>query len=236
MAFGQGSTAITPVALADAYATFANGGTRYAPEVAAAVVSPSGKVVVRYGPRVLDHVSLPPAVRDPILQGLEGVVQNPSGTAYGTFQHYATFSEAAVPGGWQNGNGLYWLLPQRQAPGAELAVRWFRAGEQPQIRDCVCDRPRWLWRGCGSAGGRPGLQLPLPPPRPAPSAHREESGCPGHHHFSPHDHHDSPQGGHHHHAFNVIDNDHSHDKEGRIGLIASSLEVLGAAVHQTVAH
>ena len=97
MAFGQGSTAITPVALADAYATFANGGTRYAPEVAAAVVSPSGKVVVRYGPRVLDHVSLPPAVRDPILQGLEGVVQNPSGTAYGTFQHYATFSEAAFP-------------------------------------------------------------------------------------------------------------------------------------------
>lgn len=97
MAFGQGSTAITPIALADAYATFANGGTRYEPEVAAAVVSPTGKVVVRYGPRVLGHVSLPASVRDPILQGLEGVVQNPSGTAYGTFQHYATFSESAFP-------------------------------------------------------------------------------------------------------------------------------------------
>lgn len=97
MAFGQGSTAVTPIALADAYATFANGGTRYAPEVAAAVVSPGGKLVVRYGPRVLGHVSLPASVRDPILQGLEGVVQNPSGTAYGTFQHYATFSESAFP-------------------------------------------------------------------------------------------------------------------------------------------
>ena len=97
MAFGQGATALTPIAQANAYATFANGGTRYAPEVAAAVVNPSGKLVVRYGPRVLGHVSLPPTVRDPILQGLEGVVQSPNGTAYGTFQHYAQFSESVFP-------------------------------------------------------------------------------------------------------------------------------------------
>lgn len=97
MAFGQGSTVITPIALADAYATFANGGTRYAPEVAAAVVSPSGKLVVRYGPRVLGHVSLPANIRAPILAGLEGVVQNPRGTAYGTFQRYATFPQSAFP-------------------------------------------------------------------------------------------------------------------------------------------
>ena len=97
MAFGQGSTAVTPIAMANAYATFANGGTRYAPEVAAAVVSPSGKLLVRYGPRVLGHVSLPASIRGPILQGLEGVVQNPSGTAYGTFLRYANFSESAFP-------------------------------------------------------------------------------------------------------------------------------------------
>jgi penicillin-binding protein 2 len=97
MAFGQGATAITPIAQADAYATFANGGTRYEPEVAAAVVSPSGKLLVRYQPRVLGHVSLPSAVRDPILAGLEGVVQDPSGTAYGTFKTYAHFSESVFP-------------------------------------------------------------------------------------------------------------------------------------------
>jgi penicillin-binding protein 2 len=97
MAFGQGATVVTPLELATAYATFANGGTRYAPQVAAAIVSPSGRVVVRYQPRVLGHVSLPPAVRDPILAGLEGVVQNPSGTAYGTFQRYATFSQSQFP-------------------------------------------------------------------------------------------------------------------------------------------
>lgn len=111
MAFGQGSTAITPIALADAYATFANGGTRYEPEVAAAVVSPTGKVVVRYGPRVLGHVSLPASVRDPILQGLEGVVQNPRGTAYGTFQQYATFPQSAFPVAGKTGTASTGYLP-----------------------------------------------------------------------------------------------------------------------------
>ena len=40
MAFGQGATVITPIEQAVAYSTFANGGTRYAPQVAAAIVSP----------------------------------------------------------------------------------------------------------------------------------------------------------------------------------------------------
>ncbi len=92
MAFGQGSTAVTPIGMATAYATFANGGTRYSPEVAAAVVGPHGEVIARYLPRVAAHVSLPPSVRNPILQGLLGVVNNPSGTAYGTFHSVANFN------------------------------------------------------------------------------------------------------------------------------------------------
>ena len=40
MAFGQGATALTPIEQAVAYATFANGGTRYAPEVASEIVEP----------------------------------------------------------------------------------------------------------------------------------------------------------------------------------------------------
>jgi penicillin-binding protein 2 len=102
LAFGQGETALTPIALANAYATFANGGTRYAPEVAAAIVNPHGKVVIRYTPRVLGHVSLPASVRDPILQGLEGVVNDPSGTGYDPFHTYdpslSTFEVAGKTG------------------------------------------------------------------------------------------------------------------------------------------
>jgi len=97
MAFGQGTTAITPIALANAYATFANGGTLYEPEVAAAVVNAHGKVVIRYQPRVLGHVHLPPSIRNPILQGLEGVVSNPRGTGYYTFHSITNFSLTNFP-------------------------------------------------------------------------------------------------------------------------------------------
>ncbi len=97
MAFGQGSTAITPLELANAYATFANGGTRYEPEVAAAIVDAHGKTTLRYGPRILGHVSLPSRVRNPILQGLLGVVNSPQGTAYGTFHSIVNFSLASFP-------------------------------------------------------------------------------------------------------------------------------------------
>jgi penicillin-binding protein 2 len=97
MAFGQGSTAVTPLGLATAYATFANGGTRYAPEVAAAVVGPTGKVLRLYQPRVLNRLALTPAITTPITQGLLGVVNSPSGTAYWSFRQYFHGSLAAFP-------------------------------------------------------------------------------------------------------------------------------------------
>jgi penicillin-binding protein 2 len=91
MAFGQGATALTPIEQAVAYATFANGGTRYAPEVASEIVDPStGKVVTTIAPKILGHVSLPATISQPILQGLEGVIANKSGTAYGVFQGFPT--------------------------------------------------------------------------------------------------------------------------------------------------
>jgi penicillin-binding protein 2 len=94
MAFGQGSTAITPIELLTAYATLANGGTRYAPQVAAGIVTASDHVVTRYAPRAVDHVSLPPSVRGPIVAGLTGVINNPSGTGYSAFHQFANFNLA----------------------------------------------------------------------------------------------------------------------------------------------
>jgi penicillin-binding protein 2 len=83
MAFGQGATAITPIEQAVAYSTFANGGTRYAPQVAAAVVSPSGKVVKKFTPQVTGHVALSPTNYQTLLTGFVGVVQRANGTASG---------------------------------------------------------------------------------------------------------------------------------------------------------
>jgi penicillin-binding protein 2 len=97
LAFGQGGTVLTPIGLADAYATFANGGTRYEPEVAAGVLTPSGHVLQRYAPRIEGRVPLPASTYDPILQGLLGVVNNPAGTAYGAFHTYGDFNLANFP-------------------------------------------------------------------------------------------------------------------------------------------
>jgi penicillin-binding protein 2 len=89
LAFGQGGTVITPIEQAVAFATFANGGTRYAPEIGAGLVDPSsGRVVQSIGPKVTGHVSYSAANYKAMLDGFEGVVNSPSGTAYQDFQGF----------------------------------------------------------------------------------------------------------------------------------------------------
>lgn len=86
MSFGQGLTEITPLQMANTYATFANGGTRYVPRIAEAIVNDSGQIVKRFAPKVAGHVYLSPSVHAAILAGFEGVIANPLGTAYGVFR------------------------------------------------------------------------------------------------------------------------------------------------------
>ena len=95
MAFGQGETLVTPIQNAVAYATFANGGTRYQPQVAAAIVSADGKMIKQFTPKVTGTVSLPPSTYQPMLAGFEGVVT--SGTAAAPFQQYAHFPLNTYP-------------------------------------------------------------------------------------------------------------------------------------------
>jgi len=49
-AIGQGDTLVTPLQLTDIYASIANGGTLWKPEVAKAVLTPTGKVVKTFEP------------------------------------------------------------------------------------------------------------------------------------------------------------------------------------------
>ncbi len=100
LAFGQGGTVITPIEQAVAYATFANGGTRYVPEVAAGIVNAQGKTVRAVAPKVAGHVSYTPVDHQALLQGFEGVVQNAKGTAYGAFTGFplSTFPLAGKTG------------------------------------------------------------------------------------------------------------------------------------------
>ncbi len=100
LAFGQGGTVITPIEQAVAYATFANGGTRYVPEIAAGLVDAKGTVDKTFAPKVAGHVSYTPADYQAILSGFEGVVQNSKGTANGAFTGFplSTFPLAGKTG------------------------------------------------------------------------------------------------------------------------------------------
>jgi penicillin-binding protein 2 len=88
LAIGQAMMAVTPLQLADAYSTFANGGTRYAPRVGVRIISPSGKVVKVFGKKVMQHVDLPPSVHSIMLKGFEQEILNPLGTGYYAFLNY----------------------------------------------------------------------------------------------------------------------------------------------------
>ena len=100
VAVGQGDVLVTPLQLANAYATFANHGTRYQPQVVQAILKPGGvpgkpsDVLTVVKPVVAGHVDLTPAMYAPMLSGLQGVLSNPKGTAY---QAFAGFNLAAVP-------------------------------------------------------------------------------------------------------------------------------------------
>jgi penicillin-binding protein 2 len=108
MAFGQGETVLTPIEQAVAYSTFANGGTRYAPQVASEVVDPvTGKVIKKLAPQVTGKVAISPANYSAILQGFEGVISSPHGTGYQDFQGFpASWNLAGKTGTASNQAGL----------------------------------------------------------------------------------------------------------------------------------
>ncbi len=82
-AVGQGDVLVTPIQMASAYATLANGGTRLQPRVADAVLDANGKLMRDIAPITLSTVPIPG--RDSILAGLRGVVTDPKGTASAAF-------------------------------------------------------------------------------------------------------------------------------------------------------
>ena len=61
---GQGYDAVTPIQLINAYATLANGGTVYQPQIVREVVGPDGTVIQPFEPKVLHEMD----VRDSVLR------------------------------------------------------------------------------------------------------------------------------------------------------------------------
>jgi penicillin-binding protein 2 len=88
MAIGQGDVLVTPLQLANGYSTFANGGTRYVPQIALRVESSrTHETVVGIDPQVAGRIDLPGDIRQALLDGLAGVPR-PGGTASGAFSGF----------------------------------------------------------------------------------------------------------------------------------------------------
>ena len=75
LSIGQGDLLVTPLQLANVYATFGNGGRLHQPNIAAKVTAADGTVVREFGPRVLRDLEIPAEITDPILDGLNGVTR-----------------------------------------------------------------------------------------------------------------------------------------------------------------
>lgn len=85
LAIGQDELLVTPLQLANAYATFANGGTRYTPQLVEDSQTAAGKVTKVFPAKPAANIGLQPDWRSAMLAGFEGVVNNAKGTAYGVF-------------------------------------------------------------------------------------------------------------------------------------------------------
>lgn len=87
LSIGQGELLVTPLQLANTYATFANGGLLHQPNMALRVTTPEGDVVREIGPRVLRDLEIPDEHHRLIEDGLLGVPRSDSfrGTAWRAF-------------------------------------------------------------------------------------------------------------------------------------------------------
>ncbi len=79
---GQGDVNVTPLQLAMLYATIANGGHLYQPQIVERIETPEGKLVEDFKPRLVREVAMTPEQRATIIAGLIGVVNEPGGTGF----------------------------------------------------------------------------------------------------------------------------------------------------------
>jgi penicillin-binding protein 2 len=90
MSIGQGEVAVTPLQLVNGYAIFANGGTRYAPNIALKITRSGDPESVKrsFEPRINGRVDIDPGHRRAMMDGLIGVTTSSEGTAFRTFEGF----------------------------------------------------------------------------------------------------------------------------------------------------
>jgi penicillin-binding protein 2 len=88
LAVGQGDVQVTPLQLAVAYSTIANGGTVVTPHLALDVQSPDGFVQRSFNAAPARHININPFYLETIRAGLRAAASQPGGTSADVFQNF----------------------------------------------------------------------------------------------------------------------------------------------------
>ncbi len=123
-AIGQGSTAVTPLQMARAYAAVANGGTLWEPTIGKAIMSPDGKVVRTIKARKAGTLPISPDVLHYLQNALTTVVTGSHGTAKRPF---ADFPYGQIPIAAKTGTA--------EVAGGKKSTSWFASyapADKPQ--------------------------------------------------------------------------------------------------------
>ncbi|MHB8656467.1 MAG: penicillin-binding protein 2 [Solirubrobacteraceae bacterium] len=88
LAVGQGDVQVTPLQLATAYATIANGGTVVRPHVGLEVDAADGTVLQKIEPPPARHIPINPAYLETIRAGLRAAASQPGGTSADVFSSF----------------------------------------------------------------------------------------------------------------------------------------------------
>lgn len=88
LATGQGDLLATPLQMATAYASLANGGRVVKPHVGLQVEDAAGKVLQRIDPGPSRRIAIAAQNRQAIMDGLRGAAGSPGGTSYDVFKGF----------------------------------------------------------------------------------------------------------------------------------------------------
>jgi penicillin-binding protein 2 len=80
ISIGQGFDSVTPLQLASAYSTFANGGTLWRPRIVKSIETTDGRLYKEFLPEKKGEIKLSPDTFDLVGHALWGVVNEPTGT------------------------------------------------------------------------------------------------------------------------------------------------------------
>jgi len=84
VAIGQGAVWLTPVQLVQLSAFVANEGVTFKPQIVDKIIGPDGKTLKKFEPVVAADIKMKKEVFKIVKEGMQGVVNEPSGTAYGS--------------------------------------------------------------------------------------------------------------------------------------------------------